>query len=104
MDEIERGFRIIGNALEKGKFTKLQLEFIGQFCDSVKGSTNKVLARIAAPKLSRQRSARICLECGGTGQNDSPPGKYHGLCHTCSGTGKRDHRQNAATSRSAEVS
>ena len=48
MDEIERGFRIIDNALKNGKFTKLQLEFIGQFCDSIKGATNKVLARIAA--------------------------------------------------------
>jgi len=48
MDEIERGFRIIDNALKSGKFSKVQLEFIGKFCDSIKGATNKVLARIAA--------------------------------------------------------
>jgi len=48
MNEIERGFRIIDNALKSGKFSKMQLEFIGQFCDSIKGATNKVLARIAA--------------------------------------------------------
>ena len=48
MDKIEQGFRIIDNALKNGKFTRLQLEFIGQFCDAIKGATNKVLARIAA--------------------------------------------------------
>jgi hypothetical protein len=29
----------------------------------------------------------ICTVCGGTGQDDPAPGKYHGLCEHCGGTG-----------------
>jgi hypothetical protein len=29
-----------------------------------------------------------CSICGGTGQDDPVPGKYHGLCKRCNGTGK----------------
>ena len=30
-----------------------------------------------------------CSDCGGTGQDDPPPGKYHGLCPKCGGSGKQ---------------
>ena len=26
-----------------------------------------------------------CTICGGTGQDDPPPGKYHGICPVCKG-------------------
>jgi DnaJ-class molecular chaperone len=29
-----------------------------------------------------------CRICGGTGQDDPPPGKYHGLCIHCGGSGQ----------------
>lgn len=36
-------------------------------------------------------SAQVpCSVCGGTGQSDPPPGKYHGLCLACNGTGKQN--------------
>ena len=28
-----------------------------------------------------------CPKCGGTGQNELGPGKYHGMCDTCDGRG-----------------
>ena len=31
-----------------------------------------------------------CSACGGTGQDDPPPGKYHGLCLKCGGSGKQN--------------
>lgn len=31
-----------------------------------------------------------CSGCGGTGQDDPPPGKYHGICQECNGTGKKN--------------
>jgi hypothetical protein len=61
MNEVEHGFRIIDNALKSGKFTKIELEFIEQLCDSIKGATNKVLSRITA-----QNS-----ESSGAGENNS---------------------------------
>lgn len=30
----------------------------------------------------------ICTFCGGTGQDNPEPGKYHGICEMCNGTGK----------------
>lgn len=30
-----------------------------------------------------------CPACGGTGQDKPPPGKYHGICSECAGTGKK---------------
>ena len=36
-------------------------------------------------------SAQVpCSACGGTGQDDPPPGKYHGLCPKCGGSGKQN--------------
>ena len=29
-----------------------------------------------------------CKACHGTGQDDPPPGKYHGICSECNGTGR----------------
>jgi hypothetical protein len=65
MNEIERGFRIIDNALKSGSFRKDQLEFIGQFCDAIKGATEKVLARIAAQNSDER----------GSGENNSQHAK-----------------------------
>lgn len=45
MDKVMKGFQIINNALKTGKFTKEELEYIGHFCDSIKGATEKVLKR-----------------------------------------------------------
>jgi len=28
-----------------------------------------------------------CTVCGGTGQDDPAPGKYHGVCKHCNGSG-----------------
>jgi hypothetical protein len=33
------------------------------------------------------RYKTTCPECLGTGQDDPPPGKYHGLCTKCNGKG-----------------
>jgi len=38
--------------------------------------------------IHQQPQHKICPDCGGTGQDDPPPGKYHGLCSTCGGSGK----------------
>lgn len=44
-------------------------------------------------------SAQVpCSACGGTGQDDPPPDKYHGLCPACGGSGK----QNSGDTPSAE--
>ena len=31
-----------------------------------------------------------CEVCNGTGQDDPPPGSYHGICPKCNGTGKNE--------------
>jgi len=96
MNEIERGFRIIDNALKSGKFSKMQLEFIGQFCDSIKGATNKVLARIAAQNSgdsgagehdSQHTQPEKCPVCE-NGTRYVPFGTSEGIkCKWCNGTG-----------------
>lgn len=41
-------------------------------------------------------SAQVpCPACGGTGQDDPPPGKYHGLCPKCGGSGKQNGKDQA---------
>jgi DnaJ-class molecular chaperone len=37
---------------------------------------------------NQEPNTQICPECGGTGQDNPPPGKYHGICKKCNGTGK----------------
>ena len=43
---------------------------------------------IQQPLSGSQGSPKVCPDCRGSGQDDPPPGKYHGLCQTCNGTGQ----------------
>ena len=38
--------------------------------------------QVMSPKVA-------CPVCLGTGQDDPPPGKYHGICAVCNGTGSK---------------
>lgn len=38
--------------------------------------------------INQQAQGETCPTCGGTGQDDPPLGKYHGLCSHCGGSGK----------------
>lgn len=40
-------------------------------------------------QLGKLKDLPACSTCGGTGQDDPPPGKYHGICTVCNGTGKK---------------
>jgi len=62
--------------------------------------TSKGLLELNCWRLSRTRKGETpqepeadrllsCPACGGTGQDDPPPGKYHGKCPKCGGTGKQ---------------
>ena len=44
--------------------------------------------RLADRLREKSEKEVVCSVCGGTGQDDPPPGKYHGLCGSCKGTGK----------------
>ena len=51
------------------------------------GNPNKANAKLSGGTPSAEVP---CSACGGTGQDDPPPGKYHGLCPKCGGTGKQN--------------
>uniref|UniRef100_A0A6M3LVY7 Uncharacterized protein n=1 Tax=viral metagenome TaxID=1070528 RepID=A0A6M3LVY7_9ZZZZ len=73
-------------------------KYSGWYCAGVNENSMDYEAFERAIKEHEAKSAmkpvkgsedRNCPVCGGTGQDDPPPGKYHGLCSICGDTGKK---------------
>ncbi len=72
---------------------------LSTFCPKTDNKTGENVDKSEPPDLSnycgKYRPAQDvpCKMCGGTGQDDPPPGKYHGLCPRCGGNGKEPPAQ-----------
>jgi hypothetical protein len=45
--------------------------------------------RVSEVRKEALSKPECCLSCRGTGQDEPEPGKYHGICRQCNGTGKQ---------------